>query len=71
MNKTVSYSVFKDNNNIRAALVKQEVKHTVYNLTSRPNFEQLTLGGGDFNTFLFKINNKKFINLYIWMEFNH
>jgi len=55
MNKTASYSVFKDKNKIRAALVKQEVKHTVYNLTSRPNFEQLTLGGGDFNTFLFKI----------------
>jgi len=59
MSKTVSYSVFKDNNNIRAALVKQEVKHKVYNLTSRPNFERLTLGGGDFNTFLFKINLKK------------
>jgi len=56
MDKTASYSVSKNNNNKRAALVKQEVKHTVYNLTSRPNNEQLTLGGGDFNTFLFKIN---------------
>ena len=56
---TASYSVFKNSNNIRAALVKQEVKHTVYNLTSRPHFEQITLGGGDFNTFLFKINFKK------------
>jgi len=65
MDKTASYSVSKYNNKIWAAHVKQEVKHTVYNLTSWPNNEQLTLGGGDFNTFLFKI--KKFFYLLTYM----